>query len=66
METREQNNSIHYPDEPEKVLNCIPYRCTQGGNGVKRQRLTDRFTELEEYQEEDDYLELRSGMKYYK
>jgi hypothetical protein len=66
METREQDNSIHYPDEPEKALNCIPYRCTQGGNGVKRQRLTDRFTELEEYQEEDDYLELRSGMKYYK
>ena len=65
----EQNNSIHYPDEPEKALNCIPYRCTQGGNGMKRQRLTDRFAELEEeecQEEDNDYLELRSGMKYYK
>jgi hypothetical protein len=66
-------NSVHYPDEPEKALRCIPYRRTEGSNGVKRQRLTDRFAELqkeeeqeEEYQEEEDYLELRSGVKYYK
>jgi hypothetical protein len=61
-------NSVHYPDAPEKALRCIPYRCTQGSNGTKRQRLTDRFAELEkkEEEEEEDYLELRSGVKYYK
>jgi len=108
-ETPDSKNTVHYPDAPEKALRCIPYRCTQGGNGTKRQRLTDRFAELdekdekeekewsndvvveisgseeeeedyeeeesqeeeeeeeEESQEEDsDYLELRSGTKYYK
>jgi membrane-associated HD superfamily phosphohydrolase len=113
FETPEQKNSVHYPDSPEKALKCIPYRCTEGSNGMKRQRLTDRFAELDEkdekeekewsndvvveisgseeeeeedYEEEEsqeesqeeesqeeeeeeedsDYLELRSGTKYYK
>ena len=105
-ETPDSKNTVHYPDSPEKALRCIPYHCTQGSNGTKRQRLTDRFAELdekdekeekewsndvvveisgsededyeeeesqeeesqeEESQEEDsDYLELRSGTKYYK
>ena len=95
FETPEPKNTVHIPDSPEKALRCIPYCCTRGG---KRQRLSDRFTDLEhnleveisgseeeeEQEEEDeeeeeqedeeedeeedteDYLELRSGAKYYK
>ena len=77
-ETPEQKNTIHFPDAPEKALKCIPYRQTEGGNGGKRQRLTDRFAKLEEEDQEEeeeeeeeedqeeDYLERRSGTKYYK
>lgn len=95
LQTPNPKNTIHIPDAPEKALRCIPYR----RDGVKRQRLSDRFTdqehkltvefseikdeeddeddegdeddeELDQYyedtEEEDDYMELRSGQKYYK
>jgi len=41
--TPQVKREVHIPDAPEKALNCIPYQ----SNGAKRQRLTDRFTELE-------------------
>jgi hypothetical protein len=47
FETPDAKNTVHYPDAPEKALHCIPYRRTHDSNGVKRQRLTDRFAELE-------------------
>lgn len=78
FETPQPKHTIHIPDAPEKALRCIPYRRTEDSNGMKRQRLSDRFTNLEhnlevefsgseeEEEEEEDYLELRSGQKYYK
>jgi hypothetical protein len=53
-ETPNSKNTVHFPDAPEKALRCVPYRCTQGGNGTKRQRLTDRFAELEEKDEKEE------------
>lgn len=60
IQTPNPKNTVHYPDAPEKALKCISYRTLNGGNGVKRQRLTDRFAELEkeeEMEEEEEYEE---------
>jgi hypothetical protein len=54
FQTPDPKNTVHIPDAPEKSLRCIPYRRTQGGNGTKRQRLTDRFAELEEKNEKEE------------